>query len=124
MPAGAVRVTNLGTPALAAHVTLTQGIALEALFTFLLMSAILGTVVSAQAPKIGGFGVGLAVLAAALMGGPLTGAALNPARAFGPALVAMEFHGQAVYWIGPILGAVLAALLWKHVLLPRDPARL
>jgi glycerol uptake facilitator-like aquaporin len=100
--------------------TFAQGTLLEALFTFFLMSAILGTAVSREAPKVGGFGIGLAVLASALAIGPLTGGVLNPARPFGPAVVALEFHGQFVYWIGPIVGAALAAVLWKLVLLPRD----
>jgi aquaporin Z len=121
-PAGAARAASLGTPALAAQVTGLQGILIEAVLTFFLMSAVLGTAVSPQAPKVGGFGIGLAVLASALAAGSLTGAALNPARAFGPALVSGEFHAQFVYWIGPILGAVLAALLWKVVLLPPEPA--
>jgi aquaporin TIP len=58
-----------------------------------------------------------------LVGGPLTGAAMNPARAFGPALVAREWVGQVVYWVGPILGGLVAALLWENVLLPRIPLR-
>ncbi|MGH7699310.1 MAG: MIP/aquaporin family protein [Gemmatimonadales bacterium] len=119
-PPVAVSMANIGTPALGAQVTLAQGIGIETVLTFLLMSVILGTAVSSQAPKVGGFAIGLAVFAGALAGGSLTGAALNPARAFGPALVAMEFHGQAVYWIGPILGATAAALLWKVILLPKD----
>ncbi len=119
-PLQAARVVNLGTPVLAAQVTLIQATLLEAVLTFLLMSAVFGTVVSPKSPKIGGLGIGLAVLAAALVAGPLTGAALNPARAFGPALVSFEFHAQAVYWIGPILGALLASLIWKVVLLPPD----
>jgi aquaporin Z len=119
-PMHAARAVNLGTPALAAPVTFVQAVCLEAVLTFLLMSSVLGTIVSRESPKVGGFGVGLAVLAAALAAGPLTGAALNPARAFGPALVAMEFHAQAVYWIGPIVGAALAALLWHVVLLPKE----
>jgi MIP family channel proteins len=93
-PVNAARVVNLGAPALATQVTLLQGTLLEAVLTFVLMSAMLGTLVASRAPKIGGLGVGLAVLAAALCAGPLTGAALNPARAFGPALVAFEFHAQ------------------------------
>lgn len=119
-PAGAARAANLGTPFLAAQVTLVQGIAIEAVLTFFLMSAVLGTAVSPEAPKVGGFGIGLAVTASALAAGSLTGAVLNPARAFGPALVALEFHAQVVYWIGPIIGAALAAVLWKRVLLPKE----
>ena len=53
-----------------------------------------------------------------LVGGPLTGAAVNPARAFGPALVSGKWVAHVAYWVGPILGGVLAALLWEYVLLP------
>lgn len=119
-PAAAARVTSLGTPQLSGTLGLFEGIALEALFTFFLASAVFGTAVSPQASKIGGFGIGLAVFVCGLTGGALTGAAMNPARAFGPALVAWDWHGQAIYWIGPVLGAAVAAALWKYVLLPRD----
>jgi glycerol uptake facilitator-like aquaporin len=47
---------------------------------------------------------------------------MNPARAFGPALVSGQWVGQIVYWVGPLVGGILAALLWQHVLLPRTPA--
>ena len=119
-PAMAGRVTSLGTPQLSGSLGLFEGIAIEALLTFFLVSAVFGTAVSSQAPKVGGFGIGLAIFVCALVGGALTGAAMNPARAFGPALVAWEWHGQAVYWIGPLLGATAAGALWKFVLLPRD----
>jgi MIP family channel proteins len=120
LPRGAVAVTNAGLPLIAANVTRFQGYGIEALLTFFLMTAVLGTAVSRDAPKVAGFAIGLAVFAAGLVAGPLTGAVLNPARAFGPALVSLEFHAQAVYWIGPILGATLAAVLWKAILLPRE----
>jgi len=119
-PAAAARVTSLGTPQLASTLGLFDGVAVEAVLTFFLASAVFGTAVSPLAPKVGGFGIGLAVFVCALTGGALTGAAMNPARAFGPALVAWDWHGQAIYWIGPMLGAVAAAALWKFVLLPRD----
>lgn len=119
-PIHAARAVNLGTPALAAPVTFFQGICLEAVLTFVLMSAVLGTIVSREAPNVGGFGAGLAVFAAALAAGPLTGAVLNPARAFGPAIVSWELHAQAAYWIGPIVGAAVAALVWHLVLLPKE----
>lgn len=120
LPSGAARVTSLGTPTLAGTVGLFEGIGIEAVLTFFLVSAVFGTAVSSQAPKVGGFGIGLAIFVSALVAGGLTGAALNPARAFGPALVAWEWHGQAVYWIGPLLGATAAGALWKFILLPRD----
>jgi aquaporin Z len=92
----AVRAVSGGTPQLALNIGLGSGIALEALFTFLLVSAVFGTAVSSEAPKIGGFGIGLALFVSALVAGGLTGAALNPARAFGPALVSWTWHSQAV----------------------------
>ena len=119
-PASLVRISSLGTPQLSGAIGLFEGIALEALFTLVLVSAVFGTAVSPQAQRVGGFAIGLALLVCALGGGALTGAALNPARAFGPALVSWDWHGQAVYWIGPVLGASVAAVLWKFLLLPRS----
>lgn len=117
MPSSVGDLALWGTPALNPAVTVGRGIGTEAVLTFVLMSAVMGTVVARKAPSIGGFGVGLTLLFAILVGGPLTGAALNPARAFAPALLSGSMTAQAVYWIGPILGAVLAALLWDRVML-------
>ncbi len=118
-PAGAVRMTSLGTPTVSGSVGFWAAVALEALFTFFLVSAVYGTVVSSQAQRVGGFAIGLVVLVCALGGGgALTGAVMNPARAFGPALVAWDWHAQAVYWIGPLVGAAAAAGLWRYLLLP------
>lgn len=110
-------VVAYGTPQLSLNVSLLQGIGLEALMTFFLMSAVFGTVVSADAPRIGGFGVGLTLVFLILGGGTLTGAAMNPARALGPAIAAGRWTGHAVYWIGPILGAIVAAFVWDRFLL-------
>ena len=119
-PATAVRMTSLGTPQVAGAMTnLFAPIALEALFTFFLVSAVYGTVVSPQAQRVAGFAIGLVVVVCALGGGgALTGAVMNPARAFGPALVAWDWHAQAVYWIGPLIGAAAATGLWRYLLLP------
>ena len=118
-PASAVRMSSLGTPQVAGSMGLFSAIALEALFTFFLDSAVYGTVVSPQAQRVAGFAIGLVVLVCALGGGgALTGAVMNPARAFGPALVSWDWHAQAVYWIGPLLGAAAAAGLWRYLLLP------
>lgn len=119
LPSGVTKVLALGTPAIAANITLGSAIAIEAVLTFFLMSAVLGTAVSPESPRVAGFGIGLTLFIGILFGGPLTGAALNPARAFGPALVAGQWISQAVYWVGPILGAVVAAFLWEKVLLPK-----
>src|SRR2546425_5257906 len=120
LPLAAVRVAIAGAPKLADTVTFMQGIWIEAALTFFLVSAVFGTAVSPEAPKIGGFGIGLAVFVDALVGGGLTGAAMNPARAFGPAIVSADLHGQAVWWIGPLPGAARRGWLWRTVLLPRE----
>jgi glycerol uptake facilitator-like aquaporin len=69
---------------------------------------------------LGLLGVGLVQFCALLVVGPLTGAALNPARALGPALVSLDFEGHMAYWAGPLLGGLVAGWLWWKVLLPRE----
>jgi len=120
LPAMAVGVALVGTPRLASEVGFMEGVWIEALLTFFLVSAVFGTAVSSEAPKIGGFGIGLAIFVAALVAGSFTGAVMNPARAIGPALVAWQWNAHAVYWIGPLIGAGVAGALWKAVLLPRS----
>lgn len=116
MPAEA---TSYGVPRIDANVSLTAAIFIEAILTLFLVSAVFGTAVSEEAPAVGGFAIGLVLLFDIIAGGPLTGAAMNPARAFGPALVSGDWHGHMAYWIGPALGAAVAALLWSKLLLPR-----
>ena len=123
LPAAAVRSALLGVPVIASSVTLGQAIGIELVLTFFLVSAVFGTAVSLEAPRVGGFGIGLVLLFDILVGGPLTGAAMNPARAFGPALVSGQWLGHIVYWVGPILGGILAALVWQYVLLPKAPVQ-
>jgi MIP family channel proteins len=123
LPAAAVRSAMLGVPVIASSVTLQQAIGLELVLTFFLVSAVFGTAVSPDSPRVAGFGIGLVLLFDILVGGPLTGAAMNPARAFGPAAVSGEWVGHLVYWIGPIAGGLLAAVIWEYLLLPRTPPR-
>lgn len=123
LPPNAVREAMLGVPVIASSVSVGQAIGLELILTFFLVSAVFGTAVSPDAPRVAGFGIGLVLLFDILVGGPLTGAAMNPARAFGPAVVAGEWVGHMVYWIGPVLGGILAAVLWEYGLLPRAPQR-
>lgn len=120
-PSGAGEITGYGVPRIASDVDLIQAILIEAILTFFWVSAVFGTAVSPEAPSgIGGFGIGLVLLFDILVGGPLTGAAVNPARAFGPAAIANDWVGQGAYWIGPLLGGAVAALVWGKVLLPKD----
>jgi aquaporin Z len=116
-PIGVVRPISLGTPSVANTIQFHQAMIIEGVMAFFLVSAWFGTLIHPAAPRLGGLGVGLALMFDILVGGPLTGAAVNPARAFGPALISGQWVAHAVYWVGPIVGAVLAALLWEKVML-------
>lgn len=113
---------GLGTPKLADGIGFGTGILIEIILTFFLVTAIWGTAVDDRKPAIGGFGIGLTIAADILMGGPLTGASMNPARTFGPALAGGGFDGinHLVYWIGPIVGAVAAAVLYNNILIKKE----
>jgi MIP family channel proteins len=121
-PDGAARVAQLGTPRLASDVSFAKGVLIEAILTFFLAFAVMGTVVDAAGPKVAGWAIGLTVMMGVLASGGITGAAMNPARAFGPALVSNAWLGQLVFWIGPILGAVAAMQVYERLLLKRDAA--
>jgi len=108
-------IVNYGAPSLAASTGVMQGIILEAVMTFFLVTAVFLTAIDRRAPKIAGFGVGLTVVLDVLVGGPFTGAAMNPARAIGPMIAAGFFSNWYVYWIGPIAGAIIAALVYKYL---------
>lgn len=114
--ADAWQASNIGAPALGAGISPVMGIAIEAVLTALLVLAVIGTAVDPRAPKIGGLAIGLAVAADILVGGPLTGAAMNPARWFGPAVAAGAYADWYVWWIGPAIGAAVAALVYRSSL--------
>ena len=105
-------------PALGQGIDAVGGIALEAIMTAVLLLAVFGTAVDPRGPKVGGLAIGLAVAADILFGGTLTGAAMNPARWFGPAIAAGTFDNWYVWWIGPFLGAVVVALLYRYLFAP------
>jgi MIP family channel proteins len=114
----AATATHLGTPTVNPAVSPALAIVIEAVLTLFLVWTVFGTAVSPNAPRIAGFGIGLIVTADILIGGPLTGAAMNPARWFGPALVSGFLDNWYVYWIGPFAGAALAALSYRYVFGP------
>lgn len=116
-PVAAGAAVHYGTPGLGSGVSVLGGIIFEGIMTFILVFVVFGTVIDSRAPKIGGFAVGLAVVVDALAGGPFTGAAMNPARAIGPAIASLYFANWYVYWIGPIIGAIIAGLLYKNMIL-------
>jgi MIP family channel proteins len=112
---------NWGTPLLGSETDFTQGVIIEVILTFFLMLAVFGTALDPRGPKLGGFAIGLVIAMDILAAGALTGAAMNPARTFGPALVNSIWDDHLVYWIGPIIGAVLAALVYHYVFSEREP---
>jgi MIP family channel proteins len=111
-------------PTLASDFTRLHAMLLEGVMTFFLVFIFFATAVDVKATfnKIAGLTVGLAVAVDALVGIPFTGAAVNPARAFGPALVTRNhWTNHGVYWLGPLLGGVLASFLYDRVFLPDQP---
>lgn len=117
LPGEAGQSTHWGVPMLGAGVTPSMGFLLEFVLTFFLVTAVWGTAVDERAPRIGGFGIGLTVLMDILVGGPLTGAAMNPARAFGAACASGVWATHWIYWAGPLLGGAAAARVYKQVVL-------
>ncbi len=113
-----------GTPRLAATGIETGGaLALEVIATFFLVLVIFGSAVDERAPKsVYPMAIGLTISAMILAIGPATGAAMNPARSFGPAVVAAVWDDLWLYWVGPLIGGALAALLFHHVLAARAPS--
>lgn len=99
-------------------ITLTIGILVETILTFFLALTVFAlTQDKRNTTPFAGFAVGMVLAFSILVGGPLTGGALNPARAFGPAFVSGFFENQLVYWVGPIVGALLAAFLYQAIFL-------
>jgi aquaporin Z len=117
VPGEAGDAVHYGAPAIAAGVAVSQAFILEFVLTFLLVTSVWGTTVDERAPRIGGFGIGLTMLMGILVAGPLTGAAMNPARAFGACLVSGTWDHHWLYWLAPLLGGAAAARVYKSVVL-------
>lgn len=112
----AIAGVNLGTTGLGANVGFGTGVLIEAILTFLLVFTIFGAAVDRRAPAgFAGFAIGMVVLFDILVGGPLTGGSMNPARTFGPALASGFWTNHLVYWVGPIIGGLVAAFLYEGV---------
>jgi aquaporin TIP len=96
-----------------------RGLILEMVMTFFLVWAVWATAVDERGAfkAIAGLGIGLTISIDVLFGGPLTGAAMNPARAFGPELASNHWPNAWIYWVGPIVGALVAALVYEFLYL-------
>ena len=103
-------------------VTATQGLIIEIILTFFLVNTIFNTAVSGKAGNFAGLAIGLALMFCIVMGGPLTRASLNPARTLGPAIVSGNYTDIWLYFVGPCVGAILAALFYIGVLKDKGEA--
>jgi aquaporin Z len=112
----------LGTPSLLRDFPALSAMILEAVASFFLVLVFFATAVDDRGSfrAIAGFGIGLTMTLGILVIGPFTGAALNPARAFGPALASHHWTNQGVYWIGPLAGGFLAGLLYNSLYLKKQ----
>jgi len=120
----ALRSGAIPIPASHPHVSDGKAIVFELILTFFLVFAVWATAVDPRGTfkAIAGLAIGLTITIDVLMGGRFTGAAMNPARAFGPELAGKLWTSWWVYWIGPFLGALLASQLYEYLYLrPTQP---
>ena len=110
-----------GTPQLAIDLTPGQGILVEGILTFFLVFIVHGTAVDTRSRTPAALAIGATITLDILFGGPLTGAAMNPARVLGPAVAAGFWKAHYVYWIGPLLGGALGGLVYR-IFIERKPA--
>jgi MIP family channel proteins len=124
-PAEVIGQSRLGAPTLHPSIGQGAGFMLEAIMTFFLVLAVFAVAVDERGAfkAVAGFGIGLVITMGVLAGGPLTGAAMNPSRAFGPEIVYRVWESYTwIYYVGPAAGAVVAALLYEWLYL-RPKAR-
>ncbi|KAF6242588.1 aquaporin [Nitrosopumilus sp. b1] len=112
-------VVNFGTqggPSDLINGSINSAFALEAIFTFFLVTVIFMTAVHKKAsPGWHGFSIGGMVFLLHIVGVPLTGASMNPARTFGPALISGAWEFQWLYWVAPIVGGIIAGLIMNYI---------
>mgnify|MGYP001404337027 CR=1 FL=1 len=122
-PDVAVEAVNGGIPAIGtvldAPVEAWQALLMEAVLTFFLVFVIFGAAVDGRTGRwIAGLAIGLIISVDILAGGAVSGAAMNPARSLGPQLLERDFSDVWVWVVGPVVGGILAALLYNDVLYP------
>ena len=108
-----------GVPSLSSGVTVTQGLVAEIMTTFMLMIVIMGVAVDKRGIAIiAGLPIGMAITADIFFAGPISGAAMNPARWFGPALINGDLTNAVVWIVGPLVGAIAAAFVYDIIVKP------
>ncbi len=116
MPRQVLDTISFGVPIVTKGATTTQALFMEIVLTFFLVFVVFGTAIDKRAPKVGGLFIGLAVAMGVMVGASISGAAMNPARHLGPAVVGGGFENTWVYWVGPLIGGGLAAVVYRFVL--------
>src|SRR5215510_11045494 len=118
-PASVRATTHMGAPSLAGGISVWQGVVIEGVLTFFLVWVIFATAADPGGTfkSIAGLAIGFTITLDIYIGGPYTGAAMNPARAFGPDLVQNIWSDAWVWWVGPLAGGALAALLYEYLYL-------
>jgi MIP family channel proteins len=116
------RAASLGTPQLSHDITPAAAMLIEGVLTAIVVLVAFATSADSRAAenKSGAIGVGFAIAMCVMVGGPFTGAALNPARAFGPALASKHWAAHGVYWAGPLAGGVIASWLYDTLYLKKE----
>jgi aquaporin TIP len=111
---------NLGSHGLGAGISVGGGLLAEIILTFVLVFVVFATAIDPKGlGSLAPIAIGLAVLVDHLLGVPVTGAGMNPARSFGPAVVAGAWENHWIFWAGPLIGAAIAALVYEFVFLRR-----
>ncbi|HLE97914.1 MAG TPA: aquaporin [Candidatus Thermoplasmatota archaeon] len=113
--AAGIDATTLGLPSVQRGSAVAAA-GIEAVLTFFLALVVLGVIDARNQSRLGGLAIGMTVALDILVGGPITGAAMNPARWFGPALVEVEWTNAWVYVVGPLAGGALAGAVYGFVL--------
>ena len=124
-----VKAAHYGAPTVNSVIDPGKAVTIEAVCTFFLVIVVFATAVDAKGAfdKIAGLAIGFTIAMGVIFAGPLTGAAMNPARWFGPALASGDFDNWYVWILGPLIGAAVAAALYRGLLaedanLARTPA--
>jgi MIP family channel proteins len=122
LPEATWRPVSLGATDLATDFTRMNGMLIECLATFLVTFVFFActTDVVSEAGPYAGLAVGLIVTIDVLFVQPFTGASLNPARTFGPALAARHWVNHGVYWVGPLFGGVVGAVAYEYLFVPKS----
>src|SRR5215216_1943268 len=116
---GQIGEANLGTPTINADIGVWRGLVIEIVLTIFLVWVIFATAADPRGTfkSIAGLAIGLTITMDILIGGPLTGAAMNPARALGPQLVEWKWSDAWVWYVGPLVGGAIAALAYDRLYL-------